>query len=189
MNDIATQTPITWLKNFYYTRGLVAAAWVGTAVIIGRNDPAIAGVLLVAYPAWDALANFVDARQNGGSGRNPTQAFNFVVSIVTAIAVVIALGQGMNAVFTVFGIWAGLAGLLQLATGVRRWKTSGAQWAMILSGAQSALAGTFFLKQSFGTTPMGITDFIPYASFGAFYFFVSAIVLTIKSRPASRSAV
>ncbi len=44
--------------------------------------------------------------------------------------------------------WAILSPLFQLITGRSgRQKSYGAQWAMILSGAQSALAGTFFLKR------------------------------------------
>ena len=85
----------------------------------------------------------------------------------------------MNTVLTVFGIWAGFAGIFQLATAVGRWKTSGAQWAMILSGAQSALAGAFMIKMAQGSEPVGIANIAPYAAFGAFYFAVSAIVLTI----------
>ena len=45
----------------------------------------------------------------------------------------------------IFGAWAILSGLLQLGTAVRRWKRFGAQWAMVLSGGQSALAGGFFI--------------------------------------------
>lgn len=170
------------LKRYYYMRALVAALWVGAAFTLGRGDPWIVGALLVAYPAWDALANFADARQSGGLGRNPSQAFNLLVSGATAIAVAVALGDSMHAVLAVFGIWAGLAGILQLATAVRRWKSIGAQWAMILSGAQSALAGGFFLKQSFGAAMPGITDIAPYAAFGAFYFLISAALLTISAR-------
>jgi uncharacterized membrane protein HdeD (DUF308 family) len=182
MNNNITPTPAGWLKNYYYTRGSFSVAWVIAAVTVGARNPSIAGALLVTYPAWDALANLVDARKNGGLSRNPTQSFNLVVSVVTAIAVGISLGHGMNAVFAVFGIWAGLAGLLQLATGVRRWKSSGAQWAMILSGAQSALAGAFFFKQSLDIATPDITGIAPYASFGAFYFLVSAVLLTVAER-------
>ncbi|QNA86587.1 DUF308 domain-containing protein [Sphingomonas sp. So64.6b] len=182
MNATPASISKNWLQNYYYTRGLAAAAWVGAAFALGKSDPSIAAMLLLAYPAWDALANLVDARQSGGLKRNPTQSFNVVVSIATTIAVVVALGQSMNAVYAVFGVWAGLAGLLQLFTGVRRWKTSGAQWAMILSGAQSALAGIFFFKQSFGATPPGIAGIAPYAGFGAFYFLVSAVMPTISAR-------
>ena len=175
-------TPSGWLKHYYYIRSIVAAVWVVAAFTLGKNDPVTAAVLLVAYPAWDALANFIDARRSGGLGSNPSQTFNVIVSAVTAIAVAVALGHGMNAVFAVFGLWAGLAGVLQLVTGVRRWKAFGAQWAMILSGAQSALAGIFFFKQSFDAAVPGIAMFAPYAGFGAFYFLLSAILLTISSR-------
>jgi uncharacterized membrane protein HdeD (DUF308 family) len=182
----APATSGSWLMRYYVLRAAVAAAWVAAAFVLGKDMPAVAAVLLVAYPAWDAAANFTDARHSGGLTRNPSQAFNVVVSIATAIAVAVALGRGqaqaMSAVFVVFGVWAGLAGLLQLATAVRRWKTTGAQWAMILSGAQSALAGTFFVQRAFGTAPLNITGIAPYAGFGAFYFLLSAILLAVSAR-------
>ena len=54
---------------------------------------------------------------------------------------------------------------------------------MILSGAQSALAGGFFIQQSFApVVPSVLTTVAPYAAFGAFYFLVSAIALTIRNR-------
>jgi hypothetical protein len=89
-----------------------------------------------------ALANYIDASRSGGMADNRTQAMNVVISLTTTIAVITALR--LNWVLGIFGIWAVLAGLLQLATAVRRWQHLGAQWAMILSGGQSALAGAFF---------------------------------------------
>ncbi len=85
----------------------------------------------------------------------------------------------MNAILAVFGAWAILSGILQLATGVRRWKLFGAQWAMILSGAQSALAGGFFIKEATSLASVNIGHVAPYAAFGAFYFGISAVSLTI----------
>ncbi len=169
-----------WLKTYYYLRFAIAAAWVALAFTIGRSVPPLAAVMLVAYPAWDAFANYLDARRSGGLGRNRSQMLNFIVSVVTAIAVAVALGQGMHAVLQVFGIWAALAGLFQLLTAVGRWKSYGAQWVMILSGAQSALAGTHMLRKAGGAMPVSITDIAPYAAFGAFYFLVSAIWLTVS---------
>lgn len=168
-----------WLKPYYYGRAAFSIVWVAAAFTVGKTNPAVAAILLMIYPAWDALANLVDAQRNGGMRRNPTQTLNVVASGVTTAGVAIALGLSMNAVLGVFGTWAILAGLFQLATGVRRWKTSGAQWAMILSGAQSALAGAFFIKTAAGVQVPGITDFAPYAAFGAFYFLISAISLSI----------
>lgn len=169
-----------WLKAYYFWRAAFSIVWAAAAFTVGKSIPALAALLLLVYPAWDAAANFVDAQRNGGLKRNRTQALNMIVSGVAAAAVAIALGMSMNAVLGVFGVWAILAGAFQLATGVRRWTTYGAQWAMILSGAQSVLAGAFFIKQASGTTAPSVTDIAPYAAFGAFYFLVSALWLTVN---------
>jgi uncharacterized membrane protein HdeD (DUF308 family) len=174
-----------WLKSYYLVRAGVAVAWVVGAFTIGEATP-IAAVLLVAYPAWDAAANFVDAQRNGGLKANPSQSLNVVVSAVTGIAVALTLGAGMNAVLGVFGVWAVLAGLFQLITGVRRWRTYGAQWAMILAGAQSAIVGVVFINQANAAAVPGITDIAPYAAFGAFYFLLSAIWLTVSEARAKK---
>jgi uncharacterized membrane protein HdeD (DUF308 family) len=166
------------LRNYYFVRAGVAAAWVGAAFTIGTAAPPVAAALLIAYPAWDAIANLIDAARNGGAAQNRSQVFNVAVSGITAVAVAAVIGN-MHAVLGVFGAWAILAGLLQLATGVRRWK-AGAQWAMVLSGAQSALAGGFFIHQSLGSAMPGIGDVAPYAAFGAFYFAVSAVWLLFR---------
>jgi uncharacterized membrane protein HdeD (DUF308 family) len=169
---------LRWLKLYYYARACVSVAWVAAAFIVGASMPSIAAALLVAYPAWDAIANICDAQSSGGLKANPSQALNAAVSIITTIAVVIALGQSLHAVLAVFGVWAVLSGLFQLVSGVRRWRT-GAQWAMIVSGAQSMLAGGFFISLAKGSGTPGITDIAPYAAFGAFYFLVSAVWLTV----------
>jgi uncharacterized membrane protein HdeD (DUF308 family) len=171
-----------WLKSYYFVRAGVAVAWVASAFTIGKAMPPVAAALLVAYPAWDAAANFVDAQRNGGLKKNPSQSLNVVISVIAGIAVALALGMSMNAVLGVFGVWAVLAGLFQLVTGVRRWRTYGAQWAMILAGAQSAVVGAVFIKQATAPAIPGITDIAPYAAFGAFYFLVSAIWLTVSAR-------
>ena len=170
------------LTRYYFLRAGVAAAWVAVAFTAGATNLAVGAALLVAYPAWDAIANGRDALSNGGLRANGSQALNVAVSAVTALAVLAALGRGMATVLVVFGVWAILAGLLQLATGVRRWRTYGAQWAMALSGAQSALAGGFFLKQAASPATPTIVTIAPYAAFGALYFLISAIALKIKKR-------
>jgi uncharacterized membrane protein HdeD (DUF308 family) len=170
------------LARYYLVRAIVAAVWVVAAVAIGRSNATAAALLLVSYPAWDALANWFDARDSGGLRTNPTQAFNIAVSLVAAIAVAVALQLSMNVVLAVFGIWATAAGLAQLITGVRRWRTFGAQWAMILSGAQSMLAGVFFVTQAGLAKIPTIVDVAPYAAFGAFYFLVSTVLLMFANR-------
>jgi hypothetical protein len=173
------QSSTAWLKSYYFTRFAVSTVWVLLAFTVAKTMPPLAAIMLVAYPAWDALANFIDAQRTGGLNRNKTQLLNFVVSIVTTVAVAIALGKGMSTVLVVFGVWAVFSGLFQLATAVRRWK-SGAQWAMVLSGAQSALAGIFFVKMAGDAATIDITNVAPYAAFGAFYFVVPAVGLRVS---------
>ncbi|RVC26219.1 DUF308 domain-containing protein, partial [Mesorhizobium sp. M7A.F.Ca.CA.004.04.2.1] len=62
-----------------------------------------------------------------------------------------------------------------------RWRYQGAQWPMILSGEQSALAGGFMISRSLGTAAPTILDIAPYAGFGAFYFLLSAIWLVVAA--------
>jgi uncharacterized membrane protein HdeD (DUF308 family) len=176
------------LVRYYFLRAGVAAVWVAAAFTIARSSPVLAGVLLVAYPAWDAFANARDALANGGFRANVAQTLNTAVSTAIALAVLAALRIDMRLVLVLFGVWATLAGLLQLAVGVRRWRGYGAQWAMVLSGAQSALAGGFFIKSAAGPVASVITVVAPYAAFGAFYFLVSGILLAVKTRRRAGSA-
>ena len=178
--DLVRDDREQWLKQYYFLRAAFSVAWVVAAFAVASSSPAIAGALLVLYPAWDAAANFVDALRSGGLAQNRTQALNVAVSLATTIAVIAALQTSMNGVLGVFGAWAILSGLLQLGTAVRRWKSFGAQWAMVLSGGQSALAGGFFIFQA--TTPMSpsIANVAGYAGVGALYFLVSAAWLTVS---------
>lgn len=169
-----------WLKSYYSVRAIFSVIWVALAFAIGRQATAGVGALLVIYPAWDALANFIDMSRSGGTGKNRTQAFNIVVSAVTTVAVLLELSIGTLPILVIFGVWAIVSGLLQLATAVRRWKDLGAQWAMILSGAQSALAGIFFILQSGASMPPAIFRIAGYAAVGAVYFLISAVWLHVK---------
>lgn len=185
-SDSRIDTSAHWLKRYYFARFAFSAIWVAAALAVARDVPPLAAVMLVAYPAWDAIANVIDAQRSGGIKRNKAQMLNFIVSIMTAMAIAVALGRSMNSVLVVFGIWAGFSGILQLATAVGRWQTTGAQWAMILSGGQSSLAAIFMIKTAQGTTSVGIIDIAPYAAFGAFYFLVSAVSLTVRDARQAR---
>jgi hypothetical protein len=61
---------------------------------------------------------------------------------------------------------------------------------MVLSGGQSALAGAFFVtKAANATASLSIADVAPYAAFGAFYFLISAVSLTISGARRRSKAV
>lgn len=183
----ASQNNANWLRRYYFTRFAFSAVWVAVACSVAISVPVLAAVMLVLYPAWDALANAVDAQRSGGLLQNLSQLLNFFVSVATAIGVGFALSGSINSVLLIYGIWAAFSGLFQLTTAIGRRKTYGAQWAMMLSGAQSLLAGAFMIKGAQGVEPVSIANIAPYAAFGAFYFLVSAISLTVgesrKRRP------
>jgi uncharacterized membrane protein HdeD (DUF308 family) len=188
IHTVASSTQDRWLKNYYVSRACFSIAWIAAVLAAGHTSATAAACLFLIYPLWDAGANAVDARQSGGLHNNPTQTLNAAVSVVTAAGIAVALGHSMNAALVVFGAWASLSGLLQLATGVRRWKLAGAQWAMILSGLQSALAGAHFVQRGLASAPQGMTVIVPYVAFGAFYFLVSALWLVVSGRRAGKTA-
>ncbi|MCK1286087.1 DUF308 domain-containing protein [Bradyrhizobium sp. 44] len=168
-----------WLKQYYFVRAAFSVAWVAAAFAAGASSPVIAGALLVLYPAWDAAANFADAVRSGGLAQNRTQALNVVVGLATTVAVLVTLQMSMNRVLGIFGAWAIVSGLLQLGTAIRRWRSLDAQWAMVLSGGQSALAGGFFIFQAMMPAVPSIANVAGYAAVGALYFLVSAVWLTV----------
>ncbi|MDQ0559909.1 uncharacterized membrane protein HdeD (DUF308 family) [Rhizobium mesoamericanum] len=168
-----------WLKQYYFSRAAFSVLWVAAALTAGQHSFAVAAALLIIYPAWDAAANVVDAAKSGGLAINRSQAINATASSVMTIAVILALTVSMNWVLGAFGLWAIFSGLLQLGTAVRRWKTSGGQWAMILSGGQSAVAGALFIFQAQMPQEPSISTVAGYAGVGAFYFLVSAIWLSV----------
>ncbi|USX14980.1 DUF308 domain-containing protein [Oxalobacteraceae bacterium OTU3CAMAD1] len=176
-----------WLNRYYYVRAAFSALWLIAAITIGKSSAAASALLLIGYPAWDALANFIDSKRSGGLARNRTQLINVLVSLAVALALAVSLPD-MHRVLGVFGAWAILSGLLQLGTALRRWKAHGAQWAMILSGAQSALAGAFFIAQAQLPAEPSIATVAGYAGFGAFYFLVSALSLSFAARRRQRAA-
>jgi len=175
----ATRDNDQWLKQYYFTRAAFSVLWVAAALTAGRHSFAVAAALLIIYPAWDAIANVIDAARSGGLAANRSQAINVAASSVMTIAVILALTMNMNWVLGAFGLWAIFSGLLQLGTAVRRWRTSGGQWAMILSGGQSSVAGALFIFQAQMPQEPSISTVAGYAGVGAFYFLVSAIWLTV----------
>lgn len=168
-----------WLKQYYFIRAAFSVLWVAAAFTLGRQSFAVAAALLIIYPAWDAAANAVDAARSGGFAANRSQAINVIASSIMTLAVILALTISMNWVLAAFGLWAIFSGLLQLSAALRRWKTTGGQWAMILSGAQSAAAGALFIFQAQMPQAPSISTVAGYAGVGAFYFLVSATWLSI----------
>jgi uncharacterized membrane protein HdeD (DUF308 family) len=165
------------LRTLYFVRAAFSLVWVCLLLSFVKSSPTITAVLLLAYPTWDVAATFFDVRANRGSSSKLPQFANIIIGLITTVAVSVALKQGVPTVLTVFGVWAGLTGLIQLVLGLRRRRILGGQWPMILSGGQSIIAGASFIAMAQAPT-MGIINLAGYAAFGAFYFLFAAFRLS-----------
>lgn len=170
------------LRSLYFTRVAFSVLWIILVGTVARTNASAAAVLFILYPAWDVIATFLDIRANAATAVKTPQYVNAVISILTTIAVIIALQTGIPETLMVFGVWASLTGLMQLVLGLRRRKLMEGQWPMIISGAQSMLAGGFIIATAH-TAKEGIVSLIGYSAFGAFYFLLAAVRLskTIKN--------
>jgi uncharacterized membrane protein HdeD (DUF308 family) len=164
------------LRNLYFTRAAFSILWVLLVAALAKMNVTIATILFIIYPAWDALATFLDIKANPSTANKTPQYVNAGISIITTITVIIALQKGISEALTVFGVWAFLTGLIQLILGLRRRKQFGGQWPMIISGGQSMVAGIAFIAMAHAPN-QGITTLAGYAAFGAFYFLLAAFRL------------
>jgi uncharacterized membrane protein HdeD (DUF308 family) len=170
------------LRTLYFTRVAFSVIWVTLVAIFAKSSPQIAATLLVIYPAWDAVGTAWDIRINKGSHTLTPQYVNAAISIITTIAVTAALQHGVPQALIVFGAWAGLTGVIQFVTGLQRRKQFEGQWPMILSGAQSLLAGISFVVLAHDPTK-GIASLAGYSAFGAFYYALAGIRITKSTQP------
>ena len=177
------------LRNLYYVRTAFQVIWAASVAVTARTQPAIAAVLFLLYPLWDVLCTLYDLRTASLSGSTRTsQQINAGLGVAASLGIGLTVFRQPIYAVAVFGAWALGAGLLQLTAGlIRRKEELGGQWAMILSGAQSSLAGVAFLMGGL-YDKRHIKDVAGYATFGAFYFLISAILLTRKGNAAHRAS-
>jgi len=168
------------LRKLYFTRAAFSVIWVILVSLFANTSLTFAIILLIVYPAWDVVGTFLDIRANHDSPSKTPQYVNAVISGITTIAVGIALQKGVPEALMVFGVWAILTGIIQLILGLRRRKSLGGQWPMIISGGQSVIGGISFIVLAHDPK-MGITSLAGYAAFGAFYYLLSAFRLPGKS--------
>ncbi len=193
----ATATPATTtatpssLRSLYLTRVAFSLIWVvlvltTSASLKSPDTPtAIAAVLLVIYPLWDVIATLLERRLAGGVSLSRVAAANVALGLAATIGMIIAVFSTIGPALLVFGVWAFLSGAIQLVTAIRRRRTVGAQWPMIVSGGLSVLAGVAFAAMS-GSASSGLSTLAGYSAFGAFWFLVSVVALSLGARRAAR---
>ncbi|WP_244362463.1 DUF308 domain-containing protein [Streptomyces aquilus] len=184
-----TTTRSSGLRSLHLIRvafSLIWVALVGTtsASLVSTDRPtAIAAVLLVVYPLWDVIATLLERRLAGPGSEDRARTANMALGLAATAGMIIAVFSTIGTTLLVFGVWALLSGAIQLVVAIRRRHAVGAQWPMVISGGLSVLAGISFAAMSASATS-GLSSVAGYSAFGAFWFLVSAVALTIRSRRA-----
>ncbi|QCB20641.1 hypothetical protein [Streptomyces sp. SS52] len=178
---IAPATSPAALRKLYLLRFAFAAAWAALLFSTADELGLLSGVLLVLYPLFDAACAVVDLRSTRGADGVTTRLWaNIALSVLTGIALAVALASGIPAVLRVWGVWAVTAGIAQLAVGLVR-RRMGGQWPMIASGTISALAGVSFFVQA-GKDGATLMNLAGYAFLGGLFFLASALRLNSTHR-------
>ncbi|MFG2349944.1 DUF308 domain-containing protein [Streptomyces phaeochromogenes] len=185
-------TTLSGLRSLHLIRVAFSLVWVAlvattsTSLVSPDKPTVIAAVLLVVYPLWDAIATALERRMVATAGSTDrVGTLNMALGLATTAGMIIAVFSTIGTALLVFGVWALLSGAIQLAVAIRRRRTVGAQWPMLISGGLSVLAGANFAAMSTSATS-SLSTIAGYSAFGAFWYLVSAITLSIRSRRAPR---
>jgi uncharacterized membrane protein HdeD (DUF308 family) len=187
----ATTTTPSGLRSLYLIRATFSLIWVAlvaatSASLTPTDKPTvIAAVLLVIYPLWDVIATLLERRMAGTGSADHVGTTNMALGLAATAGMIIAVFSTIGTALLVFGIWALLSGAIQLVVAIRRRHTVGAQWPMVISGGLSVVAGASFAAMSASATS-GLSTIAGYSAFGALWFLVSAIALSIRSRHEKR---
>ncbi|MCX4580426.1 hypothetical protein OHB41_46195 [Streptomyces sp. NBC_01571] len=168
------------LHRLYVIRFVFAAVWAVLLLVSGSDLTTGAKLLLFLYPAFDVAAAVVDSRSARAAGPVKGLYANMAVSALAAVGVAVATTSNIADVLRVWGAWAVVSGLIQLLVGVAR-RPMGGQWAMIVSGGISVLAGASFIRSASQNDP-SLTALAGYATLGGIFFLVSAIRLSRAAR-------
>ncbi|ROP42175.1 hypothetical protein [Saccharothrix texasensis] len=181
---VATETTggADGLRNLYYARFGFAIVWTGLLALTASALTPFGIALLVVYPLFDVAAAVVDFRSSGSARPRAPLYANMALSLLAAIGVAVAAGSDIPSVLRVWGAWAITAGIVQLVVAIQR-RRLGGQWAMILSGGLSAVAGSTFVLQA-GGADASLTTIAGYAAVGGVFFLISAIRLHLRAADA-----
>ncbi|MFQ6227766.1 DUF308 domain-containing protein [Nocardia sp. NPDC002869] len=127
-------------------------------------------------------AAVIDFRTSGAARPKAPLYLNMALSLLAAVGLAAAVTSGIPDVLRVWGVWAITAGIVQLIVAILRYRPGG-QWAMILSGGISTLAGARFVAGA-GAPNASLTPLAGYATLGGIFFLISAVRLHRRGAPA-----
>jgi uncharacterized membrane protein HdeD (DUF308 family) len=163
------------LRNLYYIRFGFAIIWAGLVILTASTLAPVSIVLLVIYPLFDVAAAVIDFRSSSATRPRVPLCVNMALSLLAAIGLTVAVTSGIPSVLRVWGAWAITAGIVQLIVAILRYRLGG-QWALILSGGISTVAGASFILVAGGANA-SLTNVAGYATLGGVFFLISAIRL------------
>ncbi|TDC89896.1 hypothetical protein E1161_20320 [Saccharopolyspora aridisoli] len=163
------------MRTLYFVRSGFAVAWAVLTVVLAETLSPGVVALLVIYPLFDVAAAVADFRSSGAARPRAPLFLNMGLSLLAAIGLAFAGSSGIPGVLRVWGLWAITAGIVQLIVAVLRHRLGG-QWAMILSGGISVIAGVGFVIMAGKPNP-SLTSIAGYATLGGIFFLISAIRL------------
>ena len=184
-------TTSSGLRSLHLIRVAFSLIWVAlvlatSASLVSTDEPTvIAAVLLVVYPLWDAIATLIERSLTGTGSTNSVSTTNMVLGLAATAGMIVAVFSTVGTALLVFGVWALLSGAIQLVVAIRRRRTVGAQWPMAISGGQSVIAGATIAATSASATS-NLSTVAGYSAFGAFWFLVSVIAMSLRSRREKR---
>jgi hypothetical protein len=108
------------LRRLYFVRFGFAIVWALVMFTTAKHIGPLAATLLVVYPLFDAAAAVVDARASRATRPSVLLFVNIAISVLAAVALAFADASGIPAVLRVWGVWAIVAGLIQLGVAVAR---------------------------------------------------------------------
>ena len=188
-----TLAPARGLRTLYLVRVVFSAVWVvlvlllASAVTTATSPTPAAVVLLAIYPLWDAVATVIDLRVAPAGPRWP-RLLNIGADVVATVLLAVLLPlAGVTAGLIVFGVWAFLTGGVQLLLAIRRRRAIGGQWPMMISGGLSVIAGIAFAAMA-STPSSGLATLAGYSGFGAFWYLVEVILLTVRTSQRATTA-
>jgi len=170
-----TATSTKELRNLYYVRFAFAVSWAVLIMLTASTLNPASIALLVIYPLFDVAAAVIDFRSSGTTRPRAPLYLTMALSLLTAIGLAVAVTSGIPSVLRVWGAWAITAGIVQLIVALLRYRLGG-QWAMILSGGISVLAGSSFILMA-GSPKASVAGISGYAVLGGIFFLISAIRL------------
>lgn len=173
--NVADAASTTGLRKLYYLRFGFAIVWAALIMLTASTINPASIALLVIYPLFDVTAAVIDFRSSGSTRPRGPLYLNMALSLLAAIGLAVAVASGIPNVLRVWGAWAITAGVVQLIVAVLRYRLGG-QWAMILSGGISVLAGSSFIVMA-GGPKASVSSIGGYAVLGGVFFLVSAIRL------------